>query len=48
MWDTFSAQKQVIVVTIQYRLNIFGFFYMGNETSALGNQGLLDQQLAIK
>ena len=47
VWDTFAAENQVVVATIQYRLNIWGFLYMGTE-SAPGNQGLLDQSLAIK
>ena len=47
VWDKFAAENQVVVATIQYRLNIWGFLYMGTE-SAPGNQGLLDQSLAIK
>lgn len=42
-----SLKGDVIVVTINYRLNVFGFFSMGNP-SARGNFGLYDQQLAIK
>lgn len=37
----------MIVVTIQYRISIFGFLYMDHE-EAPGNQGLLDQYLALK
>ncbi|CAG2245119.1 CES2 [Mytilus edulis] len=47
-WDnTLDARHfgDVIVVTIQYRLNIFGFFATGNSK---GNHGLWDQILAIQ
>lgn len=41
------AETQLIVVSIQYRLSIFGFLYLDHE-NAPGNQGLLDQHLALK
>ena len=37
----------MIVVTINYRLGAFGFLHIKN-TPASGNQGILDQHLAIK
>ncbi|VDI20419.1 Hypothetical predicted protein [Mytilus galloprovincialis] len=40
-----AVAGDVIVVTIQYRLNIFGFFATGNSK---GNQGLWDQILALQ
>ncbi|XP_052071451.1 carboxylesterase 5A-like [Mytilus californianus] len=40
-----AVAGDVIVVTIQYRLHIFGFFATGNSK---GNYGLLDQILAIQ
>ena len=43
----FSSQTNIIVVSIAYRLSIFGFLYMGTD-NAPGNMGLLDQALAIK
>ena len=36
----------VILVTINYRINVFGFFSLGTE-DVPGNQGLRDQQLAL-
>ena len=37
----------IVVVTIQYRLDVFGFIRL-ESTDATGNQGLLDQSLALK
>ena len=37
----------MIVITINYRLGPFGFFYI-KDTEANGNQALRDQQLALK
>ncbi|XP_062609504.1 neuroligin-3-like [Saccostrea cucullata] len=42
-----ALKGDVIVVTINYRLNIFGFFSTGS-SDTWGNYGLYDQQLAIK
>lgn len=44
--DVLSAFNDVIVVTINYRLNVFGFLSNG-ETSA-GNFGLWDMKMAIE
>ena len=41
------VKGDVIVVTINYRLNVFGFFSTG-KANTRGNYGLYDQQLAIK
>lgn len=42
-----ASLNNMIVITINYRLGIFGFFYL-NGTEARGNQALLDQNLALK
>ena len=45
------AEKGVVVVTINYRLGVFGFFAhpaLANEKSPVGNQGLLDQRFALQ
>jgi acetylcholinesterase/cholinesterase len=42
-----SASGQVIVVTINYRLNIFGYLY-ADTSDANGNQGFWDQRLALE
>uniref|UniRef100_A0A8C6R322 Carboxylic ester hydrolase n=1 Tax=Nannospalax galili TaxID=1026970 RepID=A0A8C6R322_NANGA len=42
-----SAYENVVVVTIQYRLGIWGFFSTGDEHS-LGNWGHLDQVAALR
>lgn len=41
------AETDLIFVSLQYRVSIFGFLYMQNE-GAPGNQGLLDQYLALQ
>ncbi|CAG2116353.1 unnamed protein product, partial [Medioppia subpectinata] len=43
-----SALGDVVVVTINYRLNIFGQLYTGEEGPAPGNQALWDQALALE
>ena len=45
--DTLSAHGNVIVVTVNYRLSIWGFLSTEDE-HARGNYGLWDQHLAIK
>ena len=42
-----SAAGEVIVVTVNYRLNVFGFLSTSDPDSG-GNFGLWDEQLAIK
>lgn len=42
-----SAGQRVIVVTVAYRVGIFGFLYLGHET-APGNQGLYDQLQGLR
>ncbi|XP_038056683.1 acetylcholinesterase-like isoform X2 [Patiria miniata] len=42
-----AVRGRVVVVTINYRLNVFGFLST-NDENAPGNFGLLDQQLALK
>jgi para-nitrobenzyl esterase len=47
----FAARHNVVVVTINYRLGPFGFFShpeLAGEGSPRGNQGLLDQRLAMQ
>ena len=45
--STMIAISNLIVVTINYRLGAFGFLHIKN-TDASGNQGILDQHLALK
>ena len=42
-----SATQNVIVVSIEYRVESLGFLYLGTP-EAPGNQGLYDQQLALQ
>jgi para-nitrobenzyl esterase len=45
------AERGRVVVTINYRLGVFGFFAhaaLAEEGSPVGNQGLRDQQLALR
>lgn len=44
--DYFMDTRQVIVVTLQYRLGVFGFLASGHR-SCKGNFGLKDQNLAL-
>ncbi len=45
--STLIAATNIIVVSINYRLGAFGFLHIKN-TEATGNQGILDQHLALK
>jgi carboxylesterase type B len=45
--STLAAYGDIIVVTIQYRLGAFGFLHLA-DSLAKGNQGFLDQHLALK
>ncbi|KAM7290688.1 acetylcholinesterase-like [Ixodes scapularis] len=45
--EVLAAQTGVVVVSMNYRLGILGFLN-ANTTGASGNQGLLDQHMALK
>jgi carboxylesterase type B len=45
--SSLAAHSGIVVVTIQYRLDSFGFLYL-SESEAVGNQALLDQSLALR
>ena len=45
--STLAAHSGVIVITIQYRVDSFGFLHL-SDSDAIGNQGFLDQHLALK
>ena len=45
--STIVAMSGIVVVAIQYRLHAFGFIRLEG-TDATGNQGFLDQSLALK
>jgi para-nitrobenzyl esterase len=47
----FFAERGVVLVSINYRLGVLGFFAhpaLSEEGSPVGNQGLLDQRLALR
>uniref|UniRef100_A0A0N5BPW2 COesterase domain-containing protein n=1 Tax=Strongyloides papillosus TaxID=174720 RepID=A0A0N5BPW2_STREA len=44
-----AAKTDLIVITVSYRLSIFGFGYLGEDGKYLtGNTGLLDQQMSLQ
>lgn len=48
--ETFVAEQDVVLVTVNHRLNAFGFLYLGELSAeyATGNVGLLDLVLALE
>jgi acetylcholinesterase len=44
---TLSTEEDVIIVSMNYRVSLFGFLYLGRD-DAPGNMGLWDQHLALK
>ena len=42
------AKEGIVVITVQYRTNIFGWLNIGNNTEISGNFGLQDQSLALE
>ncbi len=48
--DGFVREQDVVLVTVNHRLNAFGFLYLGDfsEQYATGNVGLLDLELALR
>lgn len=44
---TLASEQNIIVASLQYRVASLGFLYLGTEDAA-GNQGLLDQRMAIQ
>ena len=42
-----ASEENVIVASLQYRVASLGFLYLGSE-GIEGNQGLLDQRLALQ
>ena len=43
-----ASLHDVIVITPNYRVNVFGFLSLGQHTDYPGNVGLLDQNMALK
>lgn len=43
----FLMERDIILVTFNYRLNVFGFMSLGTPEYS-GNMGMKDQQLAMK
>lgn len=46
--DVLVASQDIILVTINYRLDIFGFLYHDKIPKFIGNQGIWDQNMALR
>lgn len=46
--DVLVANQDVILVTINYRLDLFGFLYHDKIPKFIGNQGIWDQNMALR
>ncbi|CEF66035.1 Acetylcholinesterase [Strongyloides ratti] len=43
-----ALESEAIIVNLNYRINIFGFGYLSDNSSIKGNMGFLDQQMGLK
>lgn len=42
------GMKDIVLVTVNYRVNLFGFLSLGKDSKWSGNVGLMDQVMALR